>query len=60
MFRDEIEGFLARFNLNATTFGREAMADPSFVFDIRNGRMPNLRTIDRVREWMHEHETEAA
>ena len=52
MFSDEIEGFLARFQINATSFGRGAMSDPSFVFDIRAGRSPNLRTIDRVRKWM--------
>ena len=32
----------------AARFGREAMGDPRFVFDLRNGREPRQRTVDRV------------
>ena len=52
VFQDEIEDFLARFQIDATRFGRGAMNDPAFVFRVRAGRAPSLKTVDRVREWM--------
>lgn len=33
-------------------FGREAVRDPRFVFDLRNGREPRPQTIDRVRAFL--------
>ncbi len=38
--------------MEASLFGRKALKDPNFVFDLRKGRCPNLRTIQRVREFM--------
>ncbi len=32
----------------ATRFGRDAVHDPRFVLDLRNGRTPRLETIARV------------
>lgn len=52
-FKAEVEAFLSATEMDATTFGKEALGDPSFVFDLRNkGRSPSGRTMDRVREWM--------
>ena len=28
------------------------MGDPRFVFDLRNGREPRQRTIERIREFL--------
>ena len=53
-FATEIEAFLERHVMDPTTFGRLALGDPSFVFDVRGGRAPNLRTIERVRGFMAE------
>ena len=36
----------------AARFGREAMKDPRFVFDLRNGREPRKRTVERVRAYL--------
>jgi hypothetical protein len=36
----------------ATKFGRDAMGDPRFVFDLRRGREPRERTIRRVRDFL--------
>lgn len=44
-----IETFLTKHGLQPTTFGREALNDPSFVFDLRNGRDLRRSTEDRVR-----------
>lgn len=48
----EVEEFLARNRIEASTFGRDAFKDPGFVFELRKGRCPNLRTIERARGFM--------
>jgi len=53
-FLAEIEAFLTSNEMDPSAFGREALKDPNFVFDLRKGRAPNLRTIERVREFMSE------
>jgi len=35
-----------------TRFGREAVRDPRFVFDLRNGRRPRAATFRRVNAWL--------
>lgn len=59
-FRTEIEDYLQERGLAATAFGNEALGDPNFVFDIREGREPRLSTIERVREFMADHAEEIA
>ena len=39
-------------NIPAARFGRQAMGDPRFVFDLRNGRDPRQRTVERVRAFL--------
>jgi sulfate adenylyltransferase subunit 2 len=51
-FLTEIERYLAGASIDPTTLGKQALGDPSFVFDLRKGRSPSTRTINRVREWM--------
>ncbi len=53
-FQAEIEAFLARQKMAPTRFGREAVGDPNFVFQVREGRMPGLRIVDRVRVFIRE------
>ena len=48
----EVEKFLKSSNVPAARFGREAMGDPRFVFDLRRGREPRPRTIERVRVYL--------
>tara|TARA_R110000822_G_scaffold81496_2_gene193524 strand:+ start:55 stop:252 length:198 start_codon:yes stop_codon:yes gene_type:complete len=55
-FQDEIEAFLTGFGFSPTVFGRDALGDPGFVFQIRAGRSPHLRTIDKVRAFMEKQE----
>lgn len=49
---DQIEAFLRRSQLTATAFGRTAVNDPSFVFNLRQGRSPREITAIRVRKFM--------
>ena len=44
----EVEKFLRAREISAARFGREAMRDPRFVFDLRKGREPRLRTVTKV------------
>jgi hypothetical protein len=48
----EVEKFLRRREVAATRFGKEAVGDPRFVFDLRNGRDPRPQTVARVRAYL--------
>ena len=48
----EIEKFLNRSHTTPTRFGRDALGDPRFVFDLRRGREPRAVTVKRVREFL--------
>ena len=48
-FLAEIEAFLARERVSSSTFGRGAVDDPNFVRELREGRAPSLRMVDRAR-----------
>jgi hypothetical protein len=48
----EVEKYLKISNTPAARFGREAMGDPRFVFDLRNGREPRPRTVRRVLAYL--------
>ena len=51
-FLTEIETFLASSSTDATSLGKQALGDPSFVFDLRKGRSPSTRTIEKIRSWI--------
>jgi len=51
-FLSEIEAFLARERVSSSTFGRAAVGDPNFVRELREGRAPSLRLVDRARAYM--------
>ena len=48
----DVEIYLRTSNVPAARFGREAMKDPRFVFDLRRGREPRQRTVERVRAYL--------
>jgi hypothetical protein len=43
-----IERYLRNSGVAPTRFGREAVNDPRFVLDLRNGREPRASTVARV------------
>lgn len=47
-FLAEIEAFLERSGMSATAFGLETVKDPNFVADLRAGRAPSLRLVEKV------------
>src|SRR5215813_8638133 len=52
-----VETFLAETGVTPTAFGRDAMRDPRFVFDLRNGREPHSATVHRARVQMATYHT---
>lgn len=48
----KIESYLKQTNTPPARFGREAVGDPRFVFDLRNGREPRIATVQRVDSFM--------
>jgi 2,4-dienoyl-CoA reductase-like NADH-dependent reductase (Old Yellow Enzyme family) len=50
----DIEKFLRSNDFSAARFGREAVRDPRFVFDLRNGREPRVQTVERVRAYLEQ------
>jgi sulfate adenylyltransferase subunit 2 len=59
-FLTEIERFLDAAGLEPTALGKQALGDPNFVFDLRKGRSPSTRTIDKVRSWIAQQTAPAA
>jgi hypothetical protein len=47
-----IERHLRETDTPATRFGREAVRDPRFVFDLRLGREPRIETERRVHAFL--------
>lgn len=48
----DVEKYLKATDVAAARFGRDAMGDPRFVFDLRNGREPRERTVRKVRAYL--------
>ena len=48
----EVEKFLRSNETAPTRFGRDAVGDPRFVFDLRRGREPRPQTVARVRAFL--------
>jgi sulfate adenylyltransferase subunit 2 len=51
-FLTDIETYLKTSGTDATRFGKDVLGDPSFVFDLRKGRSPSTRTMEKVRAAM--------
>ncbi len=55
-----IEKYLRHSGTSPTRFGREAVRDPRFVLDLRNGREPRPATISRVKAYLARHQPEGS
>lgn len=53
-FLGQVEAFLAETNTDPTRFGIDAMNDPSFVFELREGRSCRSSTMDKVLAYIAE------
>jgi hypothetical protein len=50
----DVEKYLHAHRISPARFGREAMKDPRFVFDLRAGREPRVKTVHRVRAYLEQ------
>jgi len=48
----EIEEYCSRSRITPTAFGKAAMNDGNFVYRLRDGRIPGITTIERVRKYI--------
>ena len=53
-FRREMKAYLTITGANRSAPGREVLKDTSFVRRVFKGRSPQLKTVDRVRDWMRQ------
>jgi hypothetical protein len=53
-FLAEIERFLAATGMAPSAFGRAAVADPNLVSDLRAGRTPGLKLVERIDRFIRE------
>jgi len=51
---DRIELHLKETHISATRFGRRAVGDPRFVLDLRMGRRPRRRTLEKVERYLQQ------
>lgn len=49
---ERIERHLKDTHMSATRFGRRAVGDPRFVLDLRMGRRPRRRTLEKVERYL--------
>jgi homoserine dehydrogenase len=55
-FLNEVERFLVDHDMPPTVFGQKSLADPNFVFDLREGRDVRFSTVDKIRSFMSSYE----
>jgi hypothetical protein len=48
----EIEAYLERSRIAPSRFGRTVVGDPRFVEDLRAGRRPRRKTLEKVRIYL--------
>ena len=59
MLLPRIERYLKSTRTPPARFGRQAMGDPAFVFDLRDGRDPREQTVARVNAYLDQIERPA-
>lgn len=60
MLLHKVEKHIRERRMPPTRFGREAVGDPRFVFDLRAGREPRSATVDRVTRYLERNERRAS
>jgi len=51
----EIDAHCRRSQITRTAFGKGAMNDGNFVFRLEDGRLPGIKTFERVRAYIAKH-----
>ena len=53
MLLSQVEIHLRAMGVKPASFGRAAVGDPLFVFELRRGREPRPRTVSKVLAYIH-------
>jgi hypothetical protein len=56
MILDRIDCYLRRTKTSPSRLGRDAVGDPNFVMNLRDGRQPRQATLDRVLAFIERQE----
>lgn len=59
MLLRRIETFMRATRMPPATFGRRAVGDANFVFDLKNGREPRAKVVTKVEAFIAAQEGEA-
>lgn len=54
-FLADIDQYLAATGASPAAFGLASVNDPNFVFDVREGRSPSLRLVEKVQRYIADH-----
>ncbi len=57
MILDRIDRYLRNSKISQSRLGRDAVGDPNFVTNLRDGRRLRKATLDRVIAYLEEAET---
>jgi len=55
MLLQRVEAHLRLMRMSPSRFGRDALGDPKFVEQLRNGREPRSQTVRRVLAYIERH-----
>jgi hypothetical protein len=50
---DDINAYCTKYDVDRTTFGREAAGDGHFIPRVEEGKIPRITTIDRVYAYIN-------
>jgi len=56
MILDRIDRYLRSSKISPSRLGRDAVGDPNFVMNLRDGRQPRQATLDRVLAFLDREE----
>lgn len=59
MILDRIDHYLRRSKSSPSRLGRDAVGDPNFVMNLRDGRQPRQATLERVLAFIEREERRA-
>jgi len=57
--RQRIDLYMRRTRTSPSRFGRDAVGDPRFISDLRNGREIGDKMVARLSAWLDARETQA-
>jgi hypothetical protein len=57
MILDRIDRYLRATKTTPSRLGRDAVGDPNFVMNLRDGRQPRQATLDRLIDFIDRQET---